>query len=521
MLESSLIQSTSSWPFVEVRKLLKDRKSIIQKKNKIIFQTGYGPSGLPHIGTFGEVSRTCMMINALKHIREIQSELITFSDDMDGLRKVPDNIPNPQILNENLGKPLTRIPDPFQKYKSFGEHNNNLLIEFLKKFKFNFIFKSSTENYTKGIFNDGITRVLEKYDDIMNIILPTLGSERRKTYSPLLPICPQTGKVLEIPIIEIDKKNNKAVFDNNGKKIEINILDGRCKLQWKVDWAMRWFVFDVDFEMYGKDLIESAIISSKVCKALGKIPPNGFAYELFLDEKGEKISKSKGNGITIEQWLRYASPESLSLYMYQNPKRAKKLYPEVVPKAVDEYLSYIEKYPGQKSNEKILNPVWHVHNGSPPKEKIIMPFSMLLNIVGSSNAKSKDVLWKFIKKFHKEIDPKNHKILDELTNYAINYFVDEVEPKKKFKKPNKNEKKALENLILQLKKVSQKTPAEEIQTIIYSAGKENGYKENLRDWFKLIYEVTFGEENGPRMGFFISFFGVKETIDLMEKKLKI
>jgi len=521
MLESSLIQSTSSWPFVEVRKLLKDRKSIIEKKNKITFQTGYGPSGLPHIGTFGEVSRTCMMINALNHIRQIESELITFSDDMDGLRKIPDNIPNSKILHDNLGKPLTSIPDPFKKYKSFGEHNNNLLIEFLKKFKFNFIFKSSTDNYKKGVFNNGIVKVLEKYDEIMNIILPTLRSERRKTYSPLLPICPETGKVLEIPITEIDKKNNKVIFDNNGKKIEINILNGGCKLQWKVDWAMRWFTFDVDFEMYGKDLIESAIISSKVCEALGKKPPSGFAYELFLDEKGEKISKSKGNGITIEKWLRYASPESLSLYMYQNPKRAKKLYPEVVPKAVDEYLSYIEKYSSQKPNEKILNPVWHVHNGSPPKEKIVMPFSMLLNIVGSSNAKSKDVLWKFIKKFHKEIDPKIHKILDELTNYAINYFIDEVEPKKKFKKPNKNEKKALENLILQLKKVSQNTPAEEIQTMIYSTGKENGYKENLRDWFKLIYQVAFGEENGPRMGFFISFFGVKETIDLMEKKLKI
>ena len=521
MLESSLIQSTSSWPFVEVRKLLKDRKSIIEKKNKITFQTGYGPSGLPHIGTFGEVSRTCMMINALNHIRQIESELITFSDDMDGLRKIPDNIPNSKILHDNLGKPLTSIPDPFKKYKSFGEHNNNLLIEFLKKFKFDFIFKSSTDNYKKGIFNNGIVKVLEKYDEIMNIILPTLRSERRKTYSPLLPICPETGKVLEIPITEIDKKNNKVIFDNNGKKIEINILNGGCKLQWKVDWAMRWFTFDVDFEMYGKDLIESAIISSKVCEALGKKPPSGFAYELFLDEKGEKISKSKGNGITIEKWLRYASPESLSLYMYQNPKRAKKLYPEVVPKAVDEYLSYIEKYSSQKSNEKILNPVWHVHNGSPPKEKIVMPFSMLLNIVGSSNAKSKDVLWKFIKKFHKEIDPKIHKILDELTNYAINYFIDEVEPKKKFKKPNKNEKKALENLILQLKKVTQNTPAEEIQTMIYSTGKENGYKENLRDWFKLIYQVAFGEENGPRMGFFISFFGVKETIDLMEKKLKI
>ena len=521
MLESDLIQTTSSWPFVEIRKLLKDRKKIIEKKNKITFQTGYGPSGLPHIGTFGEVSRTSMMINALNHITKIESELITFSDDMDGLRKVPENIPNDKILHQSIGKPLTDIPDPFKKYKSFGEHNNNMLIEFLKKFKFNFIFRSSTENYKKGVFNDSILRVLEKYDEIMNIILPTLRSERRKTYSPFLPICPETGKVLEIPVIEMDKKNNALIFDNNGKKMKSDILNGKCKLQWKVDWAMRWFAFDVDFEMYGKDLIESAILSSKICEVMGKQPPNGFAYELFLDEKGEKISKSKGNGITIEQWLRYASPESLSLYMYPNPKRAKKLYPDVVPKAVDEYLSSVEKYEKQKPNEKILNPVWHVHKGSPPKEKIVMPFSMLLNIVGSSNAKTKEILWKFIKKFHEEIDPKNYKILDELTEYAINYFVDEVEPKKKFKKPNKNEKKALENLIAVLKKVPQNTPAEEIQTKIYTAGKESGYSDSLRDWFKLIYQVCFGEENGPRMGFFISFFGVKETIDLMEKKLKI
>ena len=521
MLESELLKSTSSWPFVEIRKLLKDRDGIIKKKNKIIFQTGYGPSGLPHIGTFGEVSRTSMMINALKHIKKIETELITFSDDMDGLRKVPENIPNDKILHANLGKPLTEIPDPFKKFKSFGEHNNKMLIEFLKKFNFTFTFKSSTQNYKNGTFNNSIIRVLEKFDDIMNIILPTLRSERRKTYCPFLPICPETGKVLEIPVIEMDKKKNTLVFDNNGKKIKTEILNGKCKLQWKVDWAMRWFAFDVDFEMYGKDLIESAIISSKICKVMGKQPPNGFAYELFLDEKGEKISKSKGNGITIEQWLRYASPESLSLYMYQNPKRAKKLYPDVVPKAVDEYLSLIEKYENQKEKEKLLNPVWHIHNGSPPNEKIVMPFSMLLNIVGSSNAKTKEVLWKFIKKFHSELDPKNHKILDELTNYAINYFTDEVEPKKKYKKPNDSEQKALKNLISVLKQVSQDTPAEEIQTKIYTAGKENGYSKNLRDWFKLIYQVCFGEENGPRMGFFISFFGVKETIDLMEKKLKI
>ena len=520
MLDNDLIQSTSSWPFVEVRKLLKDRKEIIKKKGKITFQTGYGPSGLPHIGTFGEVARTTMMVNALNNIKKISHELITFSDDMDGLRKVPDNIPNEEILKQNLGKPLTSIPDPFKKYNSFGEHNNEMLKEFLKKFNFDFKFKSSTENYKKGIFNNTLMRVLEKYDEIMNIILPTLREERRKSYSPFLPLCPISGKVLEVPLVSMDKKTGKVIFKNGDDKIETDIFNGNCKLQWKVDWAMRWFTFDVDFEMYGKDLTESAILSNKICRILGKSPPNGFAYELFLDEKGEKISKSKGNGISIEQWLRYASPESLSLYMYPNPKRAKKLYSEVVPKTVDEYLSYIEKYPTQELKDKILNPVWHVHNGNPPTEKIVMPFSMLLNLVGSSNADNKSILWKFINRFHKEINPKEHKILDELTEYAINYFKDKVEPKKKFKKPNLEEKKALENLIIKLKKLDQTLRPEEIQTQVYTVGKENGYEKNLRDWFKLIYEVVFGEENGPRIGFFISFFGLNETIELINKKIK-
>ena len=326
MLDNNIIHSTSSWPFVEIRKLLKDRNKIIKKKGKITFQTGYGPSGLPHIGTFGEVARTTMMINALNHIQKIDHELITFSDDMDGLRKVPENIPNEKILKDNLGKSLTSIPDPFKKFKSFGEHNNEMLKKISKKFNFSFNFKSSTENYKKGIFNDSLMRVLEKYEDIMNIILPTLREKDVKLIVHFYLFVPKLKKVLEIPLYSMDKKTGKVVFDDNNEKIETSILNGNCKLQWKVDWAMRWFTFDVDFEMYGKDLTESAILSNKICRVLGKTPPNGFAYELFLDEKGEKISKSKGNGISIDQWLRYASPESLSLYMYPNPKRAKKLY---------------------------------------------------------------------------------------------------------------------------------------------------------------------------------------------------
>jgi len=520
VIDNSIIQATGSWPFVEARKLVKERKKIYERKGKITLQTGYGPSGLPHIGTFAEVARTTMMVNAIKQLIDIPTEIITFSDDMDGLRKVPDNIPNKEILEKNLHIPLTSIPDPFKKYRSFGEHNNEMLKKFLDQFKFNYTFKSSTETYKKGLFNEALLLVLEKYEQIKEIVLPTLGKERQKTYSPFLPLCPETGKVLEVPVIEIKKKEGKIIYQNDNRKIETEVINGKCKLQWKVDWAMRWFAFDVDYEMYGKDLIESATLSSRICQTLGKKSPNGFAYEMFLDEKGEKISKSKGNGITIDEWLKYASQESLSLYMYQNPKRAKKLYSDVVPKAVDEYLTCIDKFSEQDDKQKLLNPVWHVHNGNPPKEKSIMPFSILLNLVGTSNATDKNVLWKFIKKNKKNIKVSDHPILDSLTGYALKYFEDIVKPNKKYRKPSDKEKKALQDLVKRLKDCKEKMDPEDIQTIVYSVGKDNGYKENLREWFKAIYEIIFGDQDGPRMGFFISFFGIKESIELINKYIK-
>jgi len=520
VIEKINLDKTNAWPFVEAKKILRERKNFIEKKGKIILQTGYGPSGLPHIGTFGEVARTTMVVNALNQLTDLPKEIITFSDDMDGLRKIPENVPNKEILSDNLHKPLTSVPDPFEKFKSFGEHNNEMLKKFLNKFKFNYDFKSSTELYKSGYFNSTLEIIFENYQSIMEIVMPTLGKERQKTYSPFLPICPDTGVVLEIPVLEINKDKFKIIFDNNGKKLEVSILNGDCKLQWKVDWAMRWYALDVDFEMYGKDLIESAILSSKIIRLLGKNNPSGFAYELFLDEKGEKISKSKGNGITIDQWLEYASPESLSLFMYQNPKRAKKLYREIVPKAVDEYLDFIEKGKTQNELQLLMNPVWHVHNGEMPKEKIIMTFSMLLNLVETSNADTKELLWKFVKKYKKNIIENKYPIFDNLISYAIKYFNDVIKQKKQYKKPNIDEKIALQALIKTLENCNDKMTPEEIQTKIYSAGKENGYSENLRDWFKLIYEVVFGDENGPRMGFFISFFGVKETKQLIIDKLK-
>ena len=519
MIDKANIDKTNAWPFVEAKRILREREKNIENKGKIILQTGYGPSGLPHIGTFGEVARTSMVVNALNQLTDIPKDIITFSDDMDGLRKIPENIPNQEKLKNYLHKPLTQVPDPFEKYNSFGEHNNEMLKDFLNNFNFKYSFKSSTELYKLGNFNSTLKLILKNYNGIMDVIIPTLRKERQKTYSPFLPICPETGVVLEIPVLEIDEKNSKIIFDNQGKKLEKSILDGNCKLQWKVDWAMRWYALDVDFEMYGKDLIESAILSTKIIRLLGKTNPSGFAYELFLDEKGEKISKSKGNGITIDEWLEYASPESLSLFMYQNPKRAKKLYREIVPKAVDEYLDFIEKGKIQNELQKLMNPVWHVHNGEIPKENFIMPFSMLLNLVESSNADSKDLLWKFVKKYKKDISKKDNPIFDKLIDYAIKYFNNVIKLKKIYKKPNDTEKAALEALVNALEKCDDDMQPEDIQTNIYTVGKENGYKENLRDWFKLIYEVVFGDENGPRMGFFISFFGVQETKELIKDKI--
>ena len=519
MIDKANLDKTNAWPFVEAKKIFKEKKTSIEKKGKITLQTGYGPSGLPHIGTFGEVARTSMVVNALNNITDIPKEIITFSDDMDGLRKIPTNIPNFKKLEEHLHKPLTSVPDPFEKYKSFGEHNNEMLKKFLDEFNFKYTFKSSTLLYKSGKFNDALKLILKNYDEIMQIIIPTLGKERQKTYSPFLPICPETGKVLEIPVLEIDNQNHKIIFDNNGKKLEKSILDGNCKLQWKVDWAMRWYALDIDFEMYGKDLIESAILSSRIIKLLGKSNPSGFAYELFLDEKGEKISKSKGNGITIDQWLKYASPESLSLYMYQNPKRAKKLYKEIVPKAVDEYLDFIEKGKKQTKLQHLMNPVWHVHNGEIPKENHIMSFSMLLNLVETSNADNKNLLWKFVKKYKPNITEKDYPIFDNLIDYAIRFYKDVIKIKKRYKTPSDKEKAALEALIKILDDCNEKMSPEDIQTKIFTVGKENGYKENLREWFKLIYEVVFGDENGPRMGFFISFFGVNETQKLIKEKI--
>ena len=518
LLNSQISENSKAWPILEARKIINQ----IQKKNKkkIRLQTGYGPSGLPHIGTFGEVARTTMVLNAIKAVSDYEVELIAFSDDMDGLRKVPDNVPNQDILEKNLHKPLTSIPDPFETSKSFGNHNNEMLQAFLDKFGFKYSFKSATELYKSGFFNDQLIKVLNSYDEIKKIILPTLGEERKKTYSPFLPICPETGHVLEVEIISINTEKNTVVYLQNNKEIEQSILDGNCKLQWKVDWAMRWCALDIDYEMYGKDLIPTFQLSSKVCRALGHQPPENYFYELFLDQNGEKISKSKGNGLSIEEWLSYAPKETLSYFMYQNPRRAKKLFLDVIPKSVDEFLSHLNKFKDQNDEEKIENPVWHIMNSHNHIGSIPISFNLILNLVSASGKSDPDFILDFIKKYDDSIVNSDHNFMLELITGAISFEKNVNADKIQFKVPNEEEKSIFLDLINRIELLPDNVDAETIQTEIYQIGKDYKF-DNLRDWFKLIYQVLFGKSDGPRFGTFIAIYGIKETIQLIRERIKV
>ncbi len=518
--DAEIALSSNSWAFVEAKKLADRYAKEAPEKGYVLFETGYGPSGLPHLGTFGEVARTSWVQHAFSLLSDIPTKLIAFSDDMDGLRKVPDNVPNKELLEENLEKPLTQVPDPFGTHDSFGAHNNGRLIAFLDQFGFEYEFRSSTDCYKSGKFDETLKLVLQKYDEVINVILPTLGPERRATYSPFLPICPRTGKVLQVPIIERDLEAATVSYKDpeTEETVTVPITGGHCKLQWKVDWAMRWHALDVDYEMAGKDLIDSVTLSSKIVRILGKRPPEGFNYELFLDQDGKKISKSKGNGITIEEWLTYASPESLSLYMYQNPKKAKRLHFDVIPKAVDEYFTFSEKYKDQEAKQQFANPVWHIHNGNPPLETMPISFGMLLNLAAVVNADDASVLWGFITRYADGATPENNPALAKLVGYAVSYYKDFVKPSKQYRLPNDQETAAMKQLVDGLKNLEDGTDGSEIQTLVFQCGKDHEF-ENLRGWFQALYETLLGQSQGPRMGSFISLYGVKETIDLIDRVL--
>jgi len=518
--ERELALNAKAWPFNEARKLLKRCNGKVPEKGYLLLQTGYGPSGLPHIGTFGEVVRTTMVRQAFRRLSDVPTKLFCFSDDMDGLRKVPDNVPNGDLLAEHLGKPLTAIPDPFGEHESFGHHNNARLRYFLDEFGFDYAFQSATELYRSGRFDAALLKVLTHYDEIMAIILPTLGPERRATYSPFLPICPKTGRVLQVPLVERKLDSGSIVFrDEAGDLVELPVTGGHCKLQWRPDWAMRWYALGVDYEMSGKDLIDSVKIGQRITKVLGARPPDGLTYELFLDEGGEKISKSRGNGLTVEEWLTYAPPESLSLFMYQKPHAAKRLFFDVIPRTVDDYLSFQARYQQESDAAKRLeNPLWHVHDGDPPQEQAYLSFAMLLNLASVCNTEDPTVLWGFITRYAPEAGPESAPTLNRLVGYAIAYYRDFVKPNKTYRPPDAAERLALEDLLQELQALPDDADGEVIQTQVYEVGKRHPFPE-LKSWFRALYEILLGQSQGPRMGSFMALYGLEESRVLLRRAL--
>src|SRR6202046_1229967 len=525
-------QTSKAWPFEEARKLMARLER--SERKEVIFETGYGPSGLPHLGTFGEVARTNMVRHAFRVLAgaSVKTRLIAFSDDREGLRKIPDNVPTRDMIAPHLGKPLSQVPDPFGQYASFAEHNNARLRAFLDQFGFEYEFMSSTECYKSGRFDRALLRMLDCFDEVQAIMLPSLRKERAATYSPFLPIHPRTGVVMQVPVLERRRDLGAIRWrdPSTGEEFETPVTRGHCKLQWKPDWAMRWYALGVDYEMAGKDLIDSVKLSGKICAALDGTPPEGFNYELFLDEKGQKISKSKGNGLTIDEWLRYASPESLSLFMYREPKAAKRLYFDVIPRNVDDYLQFLDAYLRQGVKERLGNPVWHIHGGNPPEPDNPVPFAMLLSLVTASNAANADTLWGFIGRYRPGVTKETNPRLAALVDYAVNYYRDFVAPKKQFREPSPAERKALTESRGGLSQLPAEVSAESIQDVVYEIGRREPFLDEKKkgkggkpgvslDWFNMLYQVLLGQEKGPRFGSFVAVYGLANSVAMIDGAL--
>ena len=509
---------SKAWPFEEARRILKRFQNKPPEKGYVLFETGYGPSGLPHIGTFGEVARTTMIMRAFQELSDLPTRLVCFSDDLDGMRKVPGNVPNPERLVEHLQRPLTSVPDPFEEYESFGHHNNAMLRRFLDTFGFEYDFISATEFYQSGQFDQVLLRAVEKYDDIMKVMLASLREERQKTYSIFLPIHPETGRVLYVPMKSVDAQNGTITFDTEeGEEMTLPVTGGNVKLQWKPDFGARWAALGVDFEMYGKDHSTNTPIYDKICRILGHPAPEHFSYELFLDENGQKISKTSGNGVSIDEWLSYASTESLSYFMYLKPKTAKRMHFDVIPKAVDEYHQQLRAYEGQDDKARLNNPVWHIHGGDVPVSKMVVPFSMLLNLASVSGAEDKDQLWGFIKRYAPEASAETHADLDAAAGVAVRYYNDFVKPTKVYRAPTDLERQALTALRDGLKTWDQGLDGDALQSLVFACGRERF--DPMRDWFKALYEVLLGASQGPRFGGFIALLGIEESIALIDKGL--
>ncbi len=519
----------NSWPFQEAAKInLKG----LGPGEKIVFETGFGPSGRPHVGTFAEVARTIMVMNAFRELnpgRADDATLYAFCDDMDGLRKVPGNVPEKEMLAERLGMPLYKIPDPFGVDESYSAHMERELEEFLGRFGFEFKLISSASEYCSGAFNPGLKRVMEKYDEIRAIILPTLQEENREGWSPIIPTCENCGRLYTTVVTGTDRENARVSYSCSGSfaggKVrgcghsgETSVLDGAVKVGWKVDWALRWYVYKVRYEMYGKDLIDSARLSGKICRVMGGDPPAGMVYELFLDETGKKISKSVGEGLTVDSWMTYAPIESLIYFLFQNPRKQRRLYFDMVPKMVDDLLAEYAKYPDLEEIEKPKTVSWHMEKigRERPAFSAAVNFSTLLNLISALGAGERELLWDYVRRYDPGAEG-SREVVDKMVDRAVKYYMDFVEPAKKYRAPEPEERLALESLLEKLEAAHDGLAEDEYQALVFETAKERDLE--AKALFKTIYEVLLGQERGPRFGTFVKLVGKPRAAGIIKDKL--
>ena len=513
------------WPFKEAAQIVKLRKP--RSDRPVLFETGFGPSGLPHIGTFAEVARTSWVRNAFEEVTGLDTRLMTFSDDMDGLRKVPLNFPNQRMLKEHLGRPLCTIPDPFSESDCFSGYMNNKLRDFLDTYQFNYEFKSSSVSYKGGDFDQGLAILLEKVQDVHSIVAPTLGEEKRDSWSPFLPICPSCGSVYSTRVTEYFPSRGEIGFvcDGNGGDFagcgaegEVSIFSGNVKVGWKMDWALRWYTYEVDYEMYGKDLIESAKLSGRIVRLMGKHPPVGMNYELFLDEEGKKISKSVGKGLTVDTWVEYAPIESLLYYIFQNPRRARRLYWDVVPKCVDDYLDALRKYPTIEPEKSPEQALWHIYGrgNSVPSYGAQVNFSMVGNLISALGTDAPDLLVEYLNRYDKKSDD-YPVVIKELIRKGMNYYRDFILPKKQYRTPLASEADQLRQLLFALEGADFLNE-EELQAIPFELARKNNIDPKL--FFQMFYEIVLGQQRGPRFGSFAKMLGLEHIQQMLNKRIE-
>ncbi|MFH2218432.1 MAG: lysine--tRNA ligase [Pseudomonadota bacterium] len=513
--------SYKCWPFKEADKL---RKRYTETPNiPVRFETGFGPSGMPHIGTFAEVARTTWVRHAFEFLTRWPTQLIAFSDDMDGLRKVPLNLPQQEMLTENLGRPLCRIPDPFGECESYSAYMNNKLREFLDSYSFDYTFQSSHEAYTRGDFNDGLSVILQKVEDVKAIILPTMSEAKRANWSPFFPICENCGRINSTQVTGYDIENNAIDYSceqeegevkSCGHKGTASIFNGKVKVGWKIDWALRWYSYDIGYEMYGKDLIESARLSGKICRLMGKQPPTGLFYELFLDAKGRKISKSVGKGLTIDSWMSYAPLESLLFYIFQNPKQAKRLFWGIVPRSVDDYLSNLIQYRSMDPEDHPESTIWHLFNKGEtvPSYNAAINFSLINNLISAVGADDIDLILEYLKRYDSSME-KYGTVIEDLVKKAMNYYRDFILPDKKYRTPTEKEKKMFNALRNELAEYDG-DDENELQSLPFNVVR--AFDESPKNFFKMFYEVLFGQERGPRFGTFVRLVGKEKALSLLD-----